>query len=143
MSIYTVWVINKAGGLVFFKEYQPYHAKISSNDALVIASTLQSVHAISTRIHPNHPSGFKRITLKPKHGAGYSVHIFQTPTGLKFMATSAPNEQVEPFLKRVYELYVDYTLKNYFHTSEMPIRCDQFEHHLGKLVGTTNNNIKK
>lgn len=138
--IYTVWVINKAGGLVYFKEFQPFHAKISSNDALVIASTLQSVHAISTRIHA---SGFKRITITPKHTAGYTVHIFHTPTGLKFLATCTPSDtQVEAFLKKVYELYVDYALKNYFYTPEMPIRCDQFDHHLAKLVTTTNNNKK-
>lgn len=50
----------------------------------------------------------------------------------------------EVVLKRIYELYSDYALKNPFYSLEMPIRCELFDtslHTLLELVeksGTTN-----
>lgn len=37
-------------------------------------------------------------------------------------------------LRKIYELYADYALKNPFYSLEMPIRCDQFDTKLGALL---------
>jgi trafficking protein particle complex subunit 4 len=143
--IYTVWVINKSGGLVFFKEFNPFHSRMTSNDALVIASTLQSIHAITIQLFPDSP-GFSKIVYNSgdvDSSASFTLHLFQTPTGLKFMCTTASSpsptgkhtpSEGQSFLKRVYELYTDYALKNYYYTPEMPIRCEQFDYQLDRLV---------
>jgi hypothetical protein len=143
--IYTVWVINKAGSLVYFKEFQPFHSKITSNDALVIASTFQSIHAISIQLFPD-TLGFSKIVYNSGSSdpsATFTLHLFQTPTGLKFMCTTTNSpsptgkhsiQDGQSFLKKVYELYVDYALKNYYYTLEMPIRCEQFDYQLDRLV---------
>lgn len=46
-----------------------------------------------------------------------------THTGVKFIVV-ADNKQpkVEELLKRIYELYADYVLKNPFYSLDMPIR---------------------
>lgn len=37
-------------------------------------------------------------------------------------------------LKRIYELYADYALKNPFYSLEMPIRCELFDTNLQTLL---------
>lgn len=44
-------------------------------------------------------------------------------------------------MKRIYEIYADYVMKNPFQTPEMPVRSEKFEGAVGKLVKqmSTNN----
>jgi len=37
-------------------------------------------------------------------------------------------------LKRIYEMYSDYVLKNPFYSLEMPIRCESFDTNLQQLL---------
>lgn len=39
-------------------------------------------------------------------------------------------------LKKIYELYADYVLKNPFYSLEMPIRCELFDQNLQALLET-------
>lgn len=41
---------------------------------------------------------------------------------------------MEILLKRIYELYADYALKNPFYSLDMPIRCELFETNLQTLL---------
>ena len=41
---------------------------------------------------------------------------------------------VESILRKIYELYADFVLKNPFYTPDMPIRCERFDTALQKLV---------
>lgn len=41
---------------------------------------------------------------------------------------------VDVLLKRIYELYSDYVLKNPFYSLEMPIRCELFDTNLQGLL---------
>lgn len=41
---------------------------------------------------------------------------------------------LEQFLKKMYELYADYALKNPFYSLEMPIRCELFDTNLQALL---------
>jgi trafficking protein particle complex subunit 4 len=41
---------------------------------------------------------------------------------------------VEAILRKIYELYADYVVKNPFYTPDMPIRCERFDTALAKLV---------
>lgn len=43
---------------------------------------------------------------------------------------------METLLKKIYELYSDYVLKNPFYSLEMPIRCELFDTHLQGLLET-------
>jgi hypothetical protein len=51
------------------------------------------------------------------------------------MVVSEPNQTgMELLLKRIYELYADYALKNPFYSLEMPIRCELFDINLQCLL---------
>lgn len=41
-------------------------------------------------------------------------------------------------MKKIYEIYSDYTVKNPFQNPEMPIRSEQFDVHLLKMVKSFN-----
>lgn len=103
--IYSLYIINKSGGLAYQREFEgSIHPKWSSNDYLIIASTFQSVHALATQISPfestklqssvnskkNHPN---LPTLFEPYPAGsgilnldcdnFKLYCHQTLTGLE------------------------------------------------------------
>lgn len=42
MTVYSIWIVNKAGGLIYHRTItEGFHPKLTSNDHLVIASTFQ------------------------------------------------------------------------------------------------------
>lgn len=41
---------------------------------------------------------------------------------------------MDQLLKKIYELYADYVLKNPFYSLEMPIRCELFDANLQSLL---------
>ena len=98
MPIYAVWIINKAGGLSFQRDYHSSAlAHLSANEYLVIASTFQSVHAIASQLDPlsiintgkpsvegasgSKGSGMEYLSFSPH----FDVHCLQSPTGVKFI----------------------------------------------------------
>lgn len=71
-----------------------------------------------------------------KHKICYRLHCFQSITGVKFIVVVATslNLNFNIFLRKLYELYADYALKNPFYSIDMPIRAEKFEEALNKLV---------
>lgn len=45
---------------------------------------------------------------------------------------------MDSILKRIYELYADYVMKNPFYQTEMPVRCEGFERGVGKYLRVLN-----
>ena len=64
------------------------------------------------------------------------MSCFQTTTGTKFLLLTEPAQaNVEVIIKKCYELYADFVMKNPFYTTEMPIRCQKFDNRLDQFVG--------
>ncbi|KAG8743899.1 hypothetical protein FRC10_011189 [Ceratobasidium sp. 414] len=160
MAIYSLWIINKAGGLVYQREFAGVSfdlfvitpnsssalsseglAKLTSNEYLVLAGTLHGIHAITSRLSPiNGPSAgahviesesFKISILLTSTGK-----LFSPWTGTKFVLLTSLAEFGSPsLLARVYEAYADAVMKNPFHTPEMPIRSAGFDSRVSALIG--------
>ncbi|EAT42143.1 AAEL006295-PA [Aedes aegypti] len=65
----------------------------------------------------------------------FRLHCFQTLTGVKFMVVAESLQLgMDVLLKRIYELYADFVLKNPFYSLEMPIRCELFDTNLQALL---------
>ncbi|KAL2838954.1 Longin-like domain-containing protein [Aspergillus pseudodeflectus] len=56
MPVYSLIIINKAGGLIYQREFQPGLLKLSTNDYLVLAGTFHGIHAITRSITPKIPN---------------------------------------------------------------------------------------
>ena len=113
--------------------------------------TLPSVHAISTRLYPlSHAPNPSRSSNplpaeRPEPPSGIEVletenfrlQCFSTLTGTKFLLfTEPPHANVDATLRKIYELYADYVMKNPFYQMEMPVRCEAFDR---KLAGYLRN----
>jgi len=78
----------------------------------------------------NRPSGIE--VLETSH---FRMQCFQTLTGTKFLLFTEPQQpNVDSMMKRIYELYADFVMKNPFYTVEMPIRCEKFDRGLDGFV---------
>lgn len=98
-------------------------AKLSSNDAMRQASTFHSLHAISKQLAPVASHGIDIV-----EAPSFSLHCFESPTGVKFFVTAKPRTpDVTSFLRKVYEFYSDCVLKNPFYELDMPIRVKLFD----------------
>ncbi|KAJ1979944.1 hypothetical protein H4R35_000880 [Dimargaris xerosporica] len=125
--ILSLYIINKAGGLIYQRDFNEGLNRMSSNDYLILAGTFHSIHAITSRISPTgHSDGLEVLEAET-----FTLHCFQTVT-----VTDPAHHNVEQGLKRIYDLYSDYVMKNPFYTPEMPIRLELFDTHLLRAIRT-------
>ncbi|KAG8947682.1 hypothetical protein FRC04_010526 [Tulasnella sp. 424] len=137
MAIYGLWVINKAGGLVYQKNFPAASkpdglAALTSNEYLVMAGTLHGIHAITARLSPTGTSSGAEVI----EGETFKMTIKLTPTGTKFvLLTSISETSAELMLGKVYEAYAESVMKNPFQAPEMPIRSEGFDTKINSLFG--------
>ncbi|CAI5742257.1 unnamed protein product [Hyaloperonospora brassicae] len=128
--LHSLYIINKAGGLIYQQDLSPAAPKLSSNDHLRLGSTFHSMHAIAALAAPTGSGGIDSLET-----GTFRLQCLQTPTGIKFFLTAAlGTPDLDVTLRTVYELYVDYVLKNPFYELEMPIRCSLFNTRLTNFV---------
>jgi len=58
------------------------------------------------------------------------MSCYQAPTGTKFLLFTEPAmdpAKVEEKMRKLYECYAEYVMRNPFYSLEMPIRSDKFD----------------
>ncbi|EQK99543.1 cis-Golgi transport protein particle complex subunit [Ophiocordyceps sinensis CO18] len=154
-TVFALIIINKAGGLIYNKNFHEGALnQLSTNDYLVLAGTFHGVHAITARLNPVKPAapanplGSGTIPNRPEPLSGLEVletenfrmQCFNTMTGTKFLVfTDTTQVNVDLTLRRIYDLYADYVMKNPFYSLDMPIRCEIFERKLLSYIREINN----
>jgi hypothetical protein len=121
-----------------------------------------SIHAITARLNPLKPAttadrsstssssaGNAGATLhRPEPPSGLEVlesenfrlQCFTTMTGTKFLLfTDTTQANVDVIIRRTYDMYADYVMKNPFYQLEMPVRCDSFDRKLLSYIREINN----
>lgn len=99
--------------------------RLTTNEKIVLASMFHSLYAIaslqilSKRDKPKGSSGIEMMETET-----FRLNCFQTLTGVKFVVITDLSMQgsKEALLRKIYELYTDYALKNPFYSLDMPIR---------------------
>ncbi|KAI9798948.1 MAG: hypothetical protein M1833_004301 [Piccolia ochrophora] len=134
LVVFALIIINRAGGLIYQRDFHEGLNKLNVNDYLIIAGTFHGVHAITTRLTPFtslvSPTGLE--VLESEH---FRLQCFQTLTGTKFLLFTEPHQpNVDLIMRRVYELYADYVMKNPFYQIDMPVKCEAFDRHLGSYI---------
>lgn len=106
-------------------------AKMTTNEKIFLASMFYPLFAIASQLSPEPKSS----GIEVLEADTFKLHCFQTLTGVKMMVVADPTQAgMEILLKRIYELYSDYALKNPFYSLEMPIRCELFDSNLKVLL---------
>ncbi|KAK4891160.1 hypothetical protein LTR27_010234 [Elasticomyces elasticus] len=163
MVVFALLVINKSGGLIYTRTLSPGLQKLDSNDYLILAGTFHGIHAISRSINPAPPpaapqnpsastanlpapapsSTAGNPTRKTRHTTGieslesshFRLTCFATPTGLKFLLFTSPEQpNADVVVRRCYELFGDFVMKNPFYSLEMPVRVEKFERAIGQYL---------
>jgi hypothetical protein len=91
------------------------------------------LYTLAWQLSPvNSSSGIEQIETD-----NFKLYCFHTITGIKFIAI-VDNKQtnVESFLRKAYELYADYALKNPFYLIDQPIKSDLFDTNLQLIAET-------
>ncbi|CAG8447517.1 11004_t:CDS:2 [Ambispora gerdemannii] len=131
--IYSLYIINKAGGLIYQKNFSEGLKRLTANEYLVLAGTFHSVHAITSKISP-----VRNITssgLEVLEADTFKLYCYQTLTGTKFLIIAdLTHPNIDLVLRRTYDVYSDFVMKNPFYTPEMPIRSELFDMNLAKLI---------
>ncbi|XP_033323816.2 trafficking protein particle complex subunit 4-like protein Trs23 [Megalopta genalis] len=106
-------------------------ARMTTNEKIFLASMFYPLFAIASQLSPEpRCSGIEILEADT-----FRLHCYQTLTGIKFIVVAESTQSgIEILLKRVFELYADYALKNPFYSLEMPIRCELFETNLQTLL---------
>ncbi|KAI8422109.1 hypothetical protein MSG28_006032 [Choristoneura fumiferana] len=111
--------------------------RATTNEKIVLASMFYPLFALASQLSPvPKSSGIESLTADT-----FKLSCFQTLTGVKFIVVSAVSlTGSEAVLRRIYELYADYALKNPFYSLEMPIRCELFDTSLHTLLELVDKN---
>ena len=109
MVILSIFILNKAGGLIYQRDFNEGLKKLSSNDYLVLAGTFHGVHAITSRISPVPESG----GLEVLESENFRMQCFQTLTG-----TSSPCITVELLVNSWVMHQVSSSLYSLNHTNQ-------------------------
>merc|ERR1719468_92710 len=127
-----------AGDLIEYldiKENYPLKLKfgkkaLTTNDKLVLTGRFFGLYSLAWQLAPVPSSGIEVIETDE-----FRLNCFHTITGIKFIAISDMKQQnVEQFLRKTYEIYSDYALKNPFYLMDQPIRSDLFDNNLQAAV---------
>ncbi|KAI9205955.1 Sybindin-like protein [Polychytrium aggregatum] len=130
--IHSLYIISKAGGLIYQKDFSDGLATITPNEYLVLAGTFHGVHAITSRLSPVNSEGSGIEVLEAD---SFRFHCFQTLTGTKFLvATDLIQANVDVVMRRIYDCYSSYAMKNPFYNPDMPIRAELFDSNIQKII---------
>jgi len=105
-TLLSLYINNKAGGLIFHRDFSSAAAKLDVNDHLRLASTFHGLALIMQQLSPlgGNSSGMELLEAD-----GFVLQSMDTLTGLKFFVSAEPDSKnLEHVLKEVYSLYSDY-----------------------------------
>ncbi|KAI6173190.1 Trafficking protein particle complex subunit [Aphelenchoides besseyi] len=105
---------------------------ITANEKLILSSMFHSLYTIAAQLSP----ASKSSGIETLETTQFRLHCFQSMTGVKFIvvASTLITQSLDALLRKIYELYADYALKNPFYAIDMPIRAEKFDEHLRTLV---------
>lgn len=133
MTVYSVYIINKSGSLIYQKNFSSSFPVLSANDHLIIAGTLHSIYAISTQIGPSNVKSKGIQTIDSEY---FRLFCHQTRTGVKILVLTDPSiTEINSLMKSIYIYYADFVTKNPFQVPDMPIRSETFDTALKELIG--------
>lgn len=133
-DIIAIYIISSNGSLIFDYHSQPSNLNADKN--IVLASLFYACYANSEQIglglanvesfHVLQSTGIKTLEAE-----NFRLDCYETLTKVKFVVISdlslgTPSTIVnkQDLLKKIYELYADYVMKNPFYTLNMPINSD-------------------
>lgn len=131
-DIIAIYIISSNGSLIF--EYHSQPSNLNADKNIVLASLFYACYANSEQIGlglPNVEStvGFNQsLGIRCLEAEKFKLDCYETLSKVKFVVISdlsiGGGTNKQELLKKIYELYADYVMKNPFYTLNMPINSD-------------------
>ncbi|KAI4319991.1 hypothetical protein MLD38_033520 [Melastoma candidum] len=140
-----MYMFNRNGVCLFYREWnRPLHTLNPQQDHKLMFGLLFSLKSLTAKMDPT--SGDKgNLGMPQLPGQGCSFHCFRTntyklsfmesPSGIKIILVTHPKTgDLREATKYIYNLYVEYVVKNPMYAPGTPIRCDLFTTNLDQYV---------
>ncbi|KAF7132279.1 hypothetical protein RHSIM_Rhsim09G0201300 [Rhododendron simsii] len=135
---HMMYVFNRNGICLLYREWnRPLHTLNAQQDHKLMFGLLFSLKSLTAKMDPTSvDKGNLGVPQLP--GQGCSFHSFRTntyklsfmesPSGIKIILVTHPRTgDLRESLKYIYNLYVEYVVKNPLYTPGTPIRCELFD----------------
>ena len=116
--------------------------RLTTNEKIIMASMFHSMYAIaSLQIIPK--SGQTCTGIDFMETNNFRLNCFHTSTGVKFIVICDCRDKSnkDTLLRKIYELYSDYVLKNPFYQMDMPIRCELFDANITQFLDSLDKSV--
>ena len=117
-------------------------ARLTTNEKIIMASMFHSMYAIaSLQVIPRTSLPCTGIDFMETNN--FRLNCFHTSTGTKFILIGDCRDKSnkDSLLRKIYELYSDYVLKNPFYQMDMPIRCELFDANITQFLDSIDKSV--
>ncbi|CAI9762442.1 unnamed protein product [Fraxinus pennsylvanica] len=137
-NAYMLYIFNRNGVCLLYREWnRPLKTLNSQQDHKLMFGLLFSLKSLTAKMDPTCvDKGNLGVPQLP--GQGCSFHSFRTntyklsfmesPSGIKIILVTHPRTgDLRESLKYIYNLYVEYVVKNPLYSPGTPVRCELFD----------------
>ncbi|KAF7386878.1 trafficking protein particle complex subunit 1 [Vespula maculifrons] len=134
MTIHNLYIFSRNGLLLYYAEWNRLNKSgiTKEEEAKLMYGMLFSIKSFVSKISP----------LDPKEGflyyktSKYTLHYFETPSGLKFVLnTDNATQNARELLQQLYrEVYLEYVVKNPLCQLNEPIQSELFKLKVDELL---------
>lgn len=143
---HMMYVFNRNGVCLLYREWnRPLRTLDAQQDHKLMFGLLFSLKSLTAKMDPTSAVEKGNLGMPQLPGQGCSFHSFRTntyklsfmesPSGIKIILVTHPRTgDLRESLKYIYNLYVEYVVKNPLYTPGSPIRCELFNTTLDQYV---------
>ncbi|XP_066371895.1 uncharacterized protein [Miscanthus floridulus] len=146
-SAQVLYVFNRNGVCLLYREWhRPLRTLDPTQDHKLMFGLLFSLRSFTAKIDPTTAEkGNLGVPLLPGQGCSfysfktntYKLNLMESPSGIKLILITHPRTgDQRDSLKHIYNLYVEYVVKNPLYAPGTPIKCELFNKHLDQYVRT-------
>ena len=132
MGLFSVYIVNRAGSLIYQKDLSPNLPRLDGNDYIRCGSTFHTLSSIAEQIAPVASSGIHAVQTDT-----FTLRCFHSVTGLKIFVLAEKDTRdadLTEVLSSIYKNYSDYVMKNPFYTEGMLIKVALFEEKIDNMA---------
>lgn len=142
-----LYVFNRGGVCLLYREWnRPLRTLDANQDQKLMFGLLFSLRSFTAKMDP---TSVEKVNLGAPllPGEGCSFHCFrtntyklnfmETPSGIKIILVTHPKTgDLRESLRYIYNIFVEYVVKNPLYVPGTPIKCELFNTNLDKYVKT-------
>ncbi|KAJ7548497.1 hypothetical protein O6H91_07G014300 [Diphasiastrum complanatum] len=142
-----LYVFNRNGICLHYHVWlRPLITLSAQQDQKLLFGLLYSLKSFAAKVDPL-STGKENLSFQQPPGQGCSFHSFrtntyklsllETPSGIKFILVTDPRMgDLRDAMKYIYNIYVEYVVKNPLYEPGQPFRCELFNSTLDQYVKT-------